>query len=66
MARNVFNENGLQAQLAELPGRWVAIRNDHVIAHAATLGELIRDESVERTDTRMAVPKRHEAPITHP
>jgi hypothetical protein len=66
MARNVFNENGLQAQLTELPGRWVAIRSDHVIADAATLGELIRDERVARTDTRMAVPQRHEAPVTHP
>jgi Family of unknown function (DUF5678) len=66
MPRNVFNENGLQAQLAALSGRWVAIRDDHVIADANTLGELIRDDRVERTDTRMAVPQRHDAPITHP
>ena len=66
MPRNVFNENGLQAQLADLRGRWVAIRNDHVIADAATLGDLIRDRKVKRTDTRMAVPKRHDAPVAHP
>lgn len=64
MVRNVFNENGLQAQLSDLRGRWVAIRNDHVVADAATLGELIRDDDVKDTDTRMAVPKRPQVPVT--
>lgn len=66
MPRNVFNENGLQAQLSDLRGRWVAIRNDHVIADAATLRELIRNDHVKDTDTRMAVPKRPPVPTVHP
>lgn len=66
MPRNVFNENGLQAQLSDLRGRWVAIRNDHVIADAATLRELIRNDHVKDTDTRMAVPKRPQVPTAHP
>lgn len=56
MVRNVFNENGLRDQLVGLSGRWVAIRQDEVVADAATLGDLIRDERVEQTDTRFAVP----------
>jgi hypothetical protein len=66
MARNVFNQNGLQDQLAGLPGRWVAIRRDHVVADAASLRELIDDERVESTDTRFAVPARRATPSMHP
>jgi hypothetical protein len=66
MARNVFNQNGLQDQLASHAGRWVAIRNDHVVADAASLRELIDHEKVERTDTRFAVPARHATPSMRP
>jgi hypothetical protein len=62
MMRNVFNKNGLPEQLAGLSGRWVAIREDHVVADAETLRDLVRDERVKDTDTRYAVPTRRDVP----
>lgn len=53
---NVIDTPKLREQLGAFRGRWVAIRTGSIIADASTLGELIRDERVERTDTRMKVP----------
>jgi hypothetical protein len=40
--------------MAPLRGRWVAVRDDEVVAHAAPLRKLIGDESVRASDTRFA------------
>ncbi len=65
MARNVFNENGLQAQLAELPGRWSRSEMTMSSPTPATFGELIRDERSSARTPAFRCPG-HEAPITHP
>ncbi len=38
-------------------GRWIALRDDQVIADADTLADLDDDPTVESSDTRFRVPK---------
>jgi Family of unknown function (DUF5678) len=41
------------------PGRWVAIRDDHIVADARTLEELGVDERVLDSDALFRVPERN-------
>lgn len=38
------------------PGRWVALRDGHIVADAETLEDLESNEQVEASDTRFRVP----------
>ena len=53
---NVRGGKRLRAELNEHRGKWVAIRDNKVIASAPSLKRLREDARVAKTDTRFAVP----------